>query len=115
VLTGDEGYLRPYSAATQETGPRLDALQRLTVDNPAQQDRLATLKQHIAAKLGELKHTVDLRQGGAAAAALAVVQAPGAPGEPGFDHHLVKPVNLERLEQLLADVSSARPRDAVGA
>jgi signal transduction histidine kinase len=42
-------------------------------------------------------------------------QAPGAPGEPGFDHHLVKPVNLERLEQLLADVSSARPRDAVGA
>jgi CHASE3 domain sensor protein len=115
LLTGDEGYLRPYSAATQETGPRLDALQRLTVDNPAQQDRLATLKQHIAAKLGELKHTVDLRQGGAAAAALAVVQAPGAPGEPGFDHHLVKPVNLERLEQLLADVSSARPRDAVGA
>ncbi len=74
LLTGDEGYLRPYSAATQETGPRLDALQRLTVDNPAQQDRLATLKQHIAAKLGELKQTVDLRQGGAAAAALAVVQ-----------------------------------------
>jgi CheY-like chemotaxis protein len=42
-------------------------------------------------------------------------QARAAPGEPGFDHHLVKPVALDRLEQLLADVSSARRRDSVGA
>jgi signal transduction histidine kinase len=42
-------------------------------------------------------------------------QARAAPGEPGFDHHLVKPVALDRLEQLLADVSSARRRDPVGA
>ena len=42
-------------------------------------------------------------------------QAHAAPGAPGFDHHLVKPVKLERLEKLLADVSSARRRDPVGA
>ena len=42
-------------------------------------------------------------------------QARAASGEPGFDHHLVKPVDLDRLEQLLADVSSARRRDPVGA
>jgi signal transduction histidine kinase len=29
-------------------------------------------------------------------------------GESGFDHHLVKPVNMDRLEQLLADILSAR-------
>ena len=75
LLTGNESYLRPYHAATAEIGPRLDALERLTIDNPTQQDRLAALKPHIVAKLGELKQTVDLRQSGAAAAALAVVQS----------------------------------------
>ena len=75
LLTGDETYLRPYSAAAQEIGPRLDALQRLTIDNPTQQDRLATVKQRIAAKLGELKQSVDLRRSGGASAALALVQS----------------------------------------
>jgi signal transduction histidine kinase/CHASE3 domain sensor protein/DNA-binding response OmpR family regulator len=75
LLTGNESYLRPYRAAAEEIGPRLYALQRLTMDNPAQQDRLATLKERIDAKLGELKQTIDLRQSGAEAAALAVVQS----------------------------------------
>jgi CHASE3 domain sensor protein len=39
LLTGNESYLGPYSAAAREIGPRIDALQRLTIDNPAQQDR----------------------------------------------------------------------------
>src|SRR6201996_855649 len=74
LLTGNEGYLQPYSAAAQEIGPRLDTLQRLTLDNPAQQDRLASLKQHVGAKLAELKQTIDLRQTQGQAAALALVQ-----------------------------------------
>jgi CheY-like chemotaxis protein len=32
----------------------------------------------------------------------------GASGESGFDHHLVKPVTMDRLEELLADIASAR-------
>jgi signal transduction histidine kinase/CheY-like chemotaxis protein/CHASE3 domain sensor protein len=74
LLTNNESYLQPYSAAAQEIGPRLDALKRLTMDNPAQQDRLATLKQHIDAKLAELKQTIGLRQTQGQAGALAVVQ-----------------------------------------
>ena len=74
LLTGNESYLRPYSASAQEIEPRLDALRRLTIDNPTQQDRLATLKQRIGAKLAELKQTIDLRQNQGQAAALAVVQ-----------------------------------------
>src|ERR1700735_752244 len=46
LLTGNESYLQPYSAAAQEMGARLDALQRLTLDNPTQQDRLGSVKQH---------------------------------------------------------------------
>ena len=35
--------------------------------------------------------------------------------ESGFDHHLVKPVNMDRLEQLLAGILSARQISPVGA
>jgi CHASE3 domain sensor protein len=75
LLTGKDSYLDPYNAAVQEIGPGLDALQRLTIDNPTQQDRLGSLKQRIGAKLAELKQTIDLRQNQGQAAALAVVQS----------------------------------------
>jgi CheY-like chemotaxis protein/signal transduction histidine kinase/CHASE3 domain sensor protein len=74
LLTAKDSYLDPYNAALREMGPRLDALQRLTIDNPTQQDRLGSLKQHIGAKLAELKRTIDLRQNQGQDAALAEVQ-----------------------------------------
>lgn len=40
-------------------------------------------------------------------------QARVAHGESGFDHHLVKPVNLDHLEQLLASIVSARRNNLV--
>jgi CHASE3 domain sensor protein len=75
LLTGKDSYLDPYNAAVGEIGPRLDALQRLTIENPTQQDRLGSLKQHIGAKLAELKQTIALYQNQGQAAALAVVQS----------------------------------------
>ena len=36
-------------------------------------------------------------------------------GESGFDHHLVKPVNMDQLEQLLAGIQSARRNSHAGA
>jgi CheY-like chemotaxis protein/two-component sensor histidine kinase len=40
-------------------------------------------------------------------------QARAAPGESGFNHHLVKPVTMDRLEELLADIASARGKSHV--
>jgi signal transduction histidine kinase/DNA-binding response OmpR family regulator/CHASE3 domain sensor protein len=74
LLTDNEGYLGPYNAAVEQIGRRLDALRRLTTDNPTQQDRVSSVKQHTDAKLAELKQTIDLRQSQGKAAALAVVQ-----------------------------------------
>ena len=74
LLTDKDSYLAPYNAAAQDIGPRLETLRRLTIDNPTQQDRLATLKQHAAAKLDELKRTIDLRRTQGQAAAIAEVQ-----------------------------------------
>jgi hypothetical protein len=48
----------------REIGSRLDSLQRLTLDNATQQDRLGSLKLPIGAKLAELKETIDLRSPG---------------------------------------------------
>jgi CheY-like chemotaxis protein len=36
------------------------------------------------------------------------IQARAAQGKSGFNHHLVKPVTMDRLEELLADIASAR-------
>ncbi|MGB7974806.1 MAG: response regulator [Roseiarcus sp.] len=74
LLTNKDSYLDPYNTAILEIGPSLDALQRLTLDNPTQQDRLGSLRQHVGSKLAELKHTIDLRQSQGQAAALAEVQ-----------------------------------------
>ena len=41
-------------------------------------------------------------------------QARAAAGESRFDHHLVKPVDMDRLEQLLAGILSARRESHVG-
>ncbi|WP_294054508.1 response regulator [Sphingomonas sp.] len=73
LLTGNDQYLAPYEEARAQAGPRLDAIATLTRDNATQQSRLATLRRHADAKLGELKDTIDLRRSGGAAAALALV------------------------------------------
>ena len=73
LLTDDEHYLEPYDAALLALTSQLDALSKLTRDDPKQQDRIGPLKTHIGAKLAELKQTIDLRRGQGAAAALAIV------------------------------------------
>src|ERR1700727_1519459 len=75
LLTDRESYLDPYDAAVEGIGSRLDALQRLTLDNPNQGNRLGSLQQHIEAKLAELKRTIDLHRNQGQAAALAEVQS----------------------------------------
>ena len=42
-------------------------------------------------------------------------QARAGAGQSGFDHHLVKPVNMDRLEQLLAGILVARESRHLGA
>ena len=74
LLTGQDPYLAPYNAAVQAIPVQLDGLRKLTID-PGQQARIASLRPLIAAKLAELKETIDLRRTGAAAAALQVVSS----------------------------------------
>jgi len=74
LLTGQDSYLAPYNAAVQAIPGQLEDLHKLTLD-PGQQVRLVSLQPLIAAKLAELKETIDLRRTGAAAAAFQVLSS----------------------------------------
>lgn len=73
LLTGNAKYLEPYDAAVADLTARIDSVAALTQDNPTQQANVAQLRPHIAAKLAELRETIDLRRSQGVEAALAVV------------------------------------------
>jgi methyl-accepting chemotaxis protein len=62
VITGDEGYLAPYQSAIAAVDEVVKELRTLTADNSAQQRRLDQVEPLIAAKLAELKRTVEIRR-----------------------------------------------------
>jgi PAS domain S-box-containing protein len=64
LYTNDPKYLAPYTAASTQVGQHLDTLQRLTTDNPRQQQRLAALRVTGAKKLAELAQTISLANSG---------------------------------------------------
>jgi len=70
LLTGDDVYLEPYRGALGSIQTTLAELRKLTVDNQDQQN----LSQPIAAKLAELKQTIELRRSQGFDAALKIVQ-----------------------------------------
>ena len=62
VLTGDESYLEPYTAALPNISKIQEELHALTADNPQEQRRLEEAAPLIATKLAELKLTIDQRR-----------------------------------------------------
>jgi PAS domain S-box-containing protein len=65
VITGEERYLEPYNAAIGEIDRHVARLKDLTVDNPAQQQRIPKLQELIARRLNSFKtgQTVRREQG----------------------------------------------------
>jgi methyl-accepting chemotaxis protein len=69
VLTGNESYLEPYTAALPAINGDIGKLRELTADNPAQQTRIASLDPRVQSKLGELAKIIAVaRQSGERAA-----------------------------------------------
>ncbi len=74
LLTGDDDYLTPYKGAIDRVTFLQGELQRLTADNPVEQDRLHTLSPILQRKLEELAQTVQLRRTEGLEPALRVVR-----------------------------------------
>ena len=62
LLTGNDDYLVPYQEPLGHVNFLQGELQRLTADNPAEQDRLRELSPIVQRKLEELAQTVQLRR-----------------------------------------------------
>ncbi|OUL18383.1 ATPase [Nostoc sp. RF31YmG] len=62
LLTGEELYLQPYQAAIADIDAEIQKLKQLTANQPKKQQQLTTLERLIAAKLAELKETIEFRQ-----------------------------------------------------
>ncbi|HEX3717125.1 MAG TPA: CHASE3 domain-containing protein [Verrucomicrobiae bacterium] len=65
LLTGEDDYLAPYTAAQRAIDGQVKTLRELTQDNPSQQRRLDVLEPLISGKDGkfaELLETIDLRK-----------------------------------------------------
>jgi len=62
LITGDTSYLEPYSTAVNQIEERLNDLEILIRDNPAQQSRLVTLRSRVKVKLDELARALALHE-----------------------------------------------------
>jgi signal transduction histidine kinase len=62
ILTGDEAYLAPYTAALTALAADTSALRLLTADNSVEQRRLDELAPLVTARLAELDYSIDLRR-----------------------------------------------------
>lgn len=75
VLTGKDEYLAPYDAARDRIGVLQGEMQKLTADNPIQQQRLRDLAPVIQHKLEELAQTVQARRDSGLETALRIVNS----------------------------------------
>src|SRR6266446_4361855 len=73
LLTGDEAYFEPYSAAIKNIDQTIGNLKSLTSDNANQQKRIQILEPLVEQKLAELQQTIDLRKNKGPTAANRVV------------------------------------------
>jgi PAS domain S-box-containing protein len=62
IITSQESFLDPYSAAGPAIRAHLERLKSLTSDNPNQRRRVALLEDAVAKKLEFLQHGIDLRK-----------------------------------------------------
>ncbi|MEH2161330.1 MAG: response regulator [Nostoc sp.] len=62
IITGEDRYLEPYNAAIGVLNQKVNELQRLTSDNPNQQNRLDILQPLLTERMAVMKDVIELRQ-----------------------------------------------------
>lgn len=113
LLTGEEPYLAPYSAALQAIPGQLEEIQRMTSVNAGQDERLVSLRQRVNAKLAELAETIELRRAGRDEAALALVRSDSGKLEMDAIRSQIATMALEETRargQRIAEMDAAQQR-----
>ena len=121
VITGDDAFLEPYNESTGKIANVVQDLRDLTKDNANQQRRLDEAAPLIAAKLGELKRTIEMRRSSGFEATARVVQA--GEGKRAMDdirrvmaemEHEERDLLKQRAEEVEAASSGARSGIVLG-
>jgi PAS domain S-box-containing protein len=73
LITGEDSYLEPYYGGSKRVREALKDAEKLVDNSPEQQRRIAELRLLVAAKLSELRETIELRRTKGFEAAQAVV------------------------------------------
>ena len=74
ILTGDSQFTRQIEGARTAAAIRISALERLTRDNPGQQERLAQLQALMTTRMEVIDQTVAARRTGSPGAAIQIIQ-----------------------------------------
>lgn len=74
LLTGQAGYLDPFTEGRAAAGPELDILTALVDADPVQKERVRILREHMAAKFAELDRSISLERDGRRTEAMALVK-----------------------------------------
>lgn len=113
LLTGRETYLEPFTRATKAIKPSVDELRQLTANNAQHQRCLERLDPLIAAKLAELKNTIEIRTAKGAEAALEIVLTDK--GKTVMDEIRALVAEMDTEENRLRDVSSEESKNSAQA
>jgi signal transduction histidine kinase/ActR/RegA family two-component response regulator len=109
LLTGQDSELAPYEQAFGRIGLLEGNLQRAIVDNPAQQERLASLVPELQRTLDEMAQAIQARRTGGLAAGLAVFRNAAGQGHVRAIETTLNAMQAQEqglLEQRLALVES---------
>ena len=113
LITGNFGYLDPYIAARRTLNTELDSLDRLTVDNPAQNARMREIRQLAWTRMNRLDEGIRVRQEQGFDAARETIASGLGKQEMDALRDAVVRATLEE-EALLQSSASARPSAATG-
>ncbi len=98
IISGEDQYFRFYEAASARSREILTKLESKTSDNPAQQARIAKLKEMTATRLSLLEQGIGLRQKSAEEAAAFIAAGKGKTQMDAIRRHIAE---MERVEGAL--------------
>ena len=99
-LSGRREYLEPYQSGLDSIGTRIDELQRLVADNPAQTLNIARLRTEVNRSIANLHDRIEARQSGGLAAVLPLV---GIEGKEDMDQMRFTIAAMRKRENALRD------------
>ena len=100
LLTGRREYLEPYQSGIDSIGTRIDELQRLVADNPAQVLNIEQLRTEVNRSIANLHERIEARQSGGLAAVLPMV---GIEGKEDMDQLRFTIAAMRKRENALRD------------